>query len=134
MSTAQSDQQWRTAKRGERELLRDSRRRICHRVPVWVVQLHGFNDVGWWGWDPLNERWVSGVYGQAFAYGQNLHEALEWINWRRKRLHPGTVDWLGLYPINSALQRISLQQRRLLAEMVTVLPLSARAQRNHSET
>lgn len=129
MSTSPYHQQWRTARRGQLELLRDRAGRICHRVPVWVVQLHGHNDVGWWGWDPLNERWVSAPYGVAFGYHSSLHEALEFINWRRHRLNPCTHNWLGLYPLNSVYARLSRQQRMLLAEMITAQPLTVRAQR-----
>jgi hypothetical protein len=97
MSRATADQQWRSAKKGERELERMKSGRVCHRVPFWAVHVHGFNRLGWWGWDPLNSRWVSAPYGLPFAYAQNLREALQFICWYAAGHGPTVVNWLDLY-------------------------------------
>jgi hypothetical protein len=90
--------------------------RICYRVPTYIVQLHGLNLVGWFGWDPLNERWVSAVFGGSFAYARSLHEALLFIQWREKPRGREVTMWLQLYENRDYLQRLSVIQRRALAE------------------
>lgn len=130
MNQEQPDQQWIRASKGNRVLERDSKRRICHRVPVWAVHLHGYNLIGWFGWDPLNERWVSGPYGLPFAYASGLREALEFIDWHKDRRAPETVDWLKLYPRNSTVFRLSSANRRFVAQLITPLSLATRATRS----
>jgi hypothetical protein len=89
---------------------------ICYRVPTYIVQLHGLNLVGWFGWDPLNEKWVSAPFGLPFAYARSLHEALAFICWREKPRGREVTEWLQLYQNRSYLQGLSVHDRRALAQ------------------
>jgi hypothetical protein len=112
------EDQWRRASMGTRVLERSEEGAVIHRVPTYVVQLVGANQVGWFGWDPLNMRWVSAPYGLPFAYQKNLHEALEFIDWAQSPRERFTIDWLSAYPHASSYGCLTLQQRRHLAHLL----------------
>lgn len=103
---------------GGREFVKSVDGRLTFRVPAHVVQLHGFNNCGWFGWDPLNFRWVSCPYGLPFAYQENLREALAFIDWATHTSSRGTIDWLKAYPQGSSLGLLSLWDRMELAQLL----------------
>jgi len=107
-----------TLQRGPRTMHVSREGRICYRVPVSVVQVHGLNRFGWWGWDPLNERWVSAMWGEPFIYGVSLRESLEWIQWRRSRGNNECLDWLKLYGHGDRYGILTQPQRHKLAEIL----------------
>ena len=111
-------QQWRQASMGTRVLERAGDGVIIHRVPTYVVQLIGANSVGWFGWEPLNSRWVSSPYGLPFAYAKTLREALQWIHWERQPSERFTIDWLQAYPHASSYGCLTLEQRKRLAALL----------------
>jgi len=102
--------------RGERTMHVSGEGKICYRVPTYIIQLHGLNQVGWFGWDPLNERWVSAFFAFPFAYARTLHEALLFIQWREKPNGREVTKWLQLYGHHHYLQQLSLHERRHLAQ------------------
>jgi len=107
-----------TVKMGGREIRRGRDGRQCFRVPAYIVQLVGFNGCGWFGWDPINLRWVSAPYGLPFAYAESLRGALAFIDWGRKVSERCTIDFVRAYPSGSSLGALSMEMRQQLAEIL----------------
>lgn len=118
MTIQEEYQLWRTAQMGHRQIERDDSGEIVHRVPTSIVQLIGANSVGWFGWEPLNDRWVSATYGLPYAYAKNLRAALEWINWFDHPTSAFTINWLQAYPHASSFGVLTVEQRRRIAEII----------------
>jgi len=110
--------EWKSAQMGIRKLERATDGGIIHRVPTYVIQLIGANLVGWFGWDPLNERWVSSPFGLPFAYQSSLRSALEFIDWEKCPRERFTINWLAAYPHASSYGVLTVAQRKQIAFII----------------
>jgi hypothetical protein len=125
-ATHQPQEAW-TARMGKREIRKESNGRLSFRPPSWVIQLHGFNHVGWFGWDPLNERWVSAPFGVAFGYGRSLREALNFIDWYKNLEATSVIDFIRAYRHTPTLQGLTQEQRKGMAELLSYTSYATRA-------
>lgn len=107
-----------TVKMGATERQKVTDGSLIFRVPSFAIELHGYCRGGWFGYDPINQKWVSAAFSSRFEYRQSLNEALKVIKWRHFVTSRQCINWIDAYQHHRSLRALNHEQRMAIAELL----------------